>query len=249
MDDFNNDVEKAELNTRAWVMQERVLSGRTIHFSANQTYFECGDGVRCENLTMMKSSGRRNFFTLDPKFPNRLKFGKGSRIIEFLHFLIEDYTRRGLSVNTDRAIAISGLLNFIAKALDSVVKFGIFGDYLHRNLLWQRATPIDRKTGLIEYDSLIPTWSWMAYDGAVQFLDIPFGEVEWMLKIRFDMKKGHDRGLISEMWRLQNYRLEEKQDGRYEVYAASGERVSEAGWIQYDVDRSGDSDVNVERCV
>ena len=54
IDDFDNDVEKARLNTRAWVMQERVLSSRTIHFSANQTYFECGEGVYCENLTRME---------------------------------------------------------------------------------------------------------------------------------------------------------------------------------------------------
>ena len=54
MDDFNNDVEKAQLNTRAWVMQERVLSRRTIHFSNNQIYWECGEGVYCENLTRLK---------------------------------------------------------------------------------------------------------------------------------------------------------------------------------------------------
>jgi hypothetical protein len=54
MDDFENDVEEAELNKRAWVMQERVLAKRIIHFSANQTYWECGAGVYCENLTMMK---------------------------------------------------------------------------------------------------------------------------------------------------------------------------------------------------
>jgi hypothetical protein len=53
MDDFEKDVEKAELNNRAWVMQERVLAKRTIHFSANQTYWECGIGVYCENLTKM----------------------------------------------------------------------------------------------------------------------------------------------------------------------------------------------------
>jgi hypothetical protein len=35
IDDFEKDVEQAELNTRAWVMQERVLAKRTIHFSAN----------------------------------------------------------------------------------------------------------------------------------------------------------------------------------------------------------------------
>lgn len=54
MDDFENDVEQAELNKRAWVMQERVLAKRTIHFSANQTYWECGEGVYCENLTIME---------------------------------------------------------------------------------------------------------------------------------------------------------------------------------------------------
>jgi hypothetical protein len=53
IDDFNNHVDRALLNTRAWVMQERVLSRRTIHFSANQTYWECGEGVYCENLTML----------------------------------------------------------------------------------------------------------------------------------------------------------------------------------------------------
>ena len=54
MDDFEKDVEQAEINKRAWVMQERVLAQRTIHFSANQTYWECGQGVYCEDLTMMK---------------------------------------------------------------------------------------------------------------------------------------------------------------------------------------------------
>ena len=38
VEDCDQDVGKAQLNTRAWVMQEEVLARRTIHFSANQMY-------------------------------------------------------------------------------------------------------------------------------------------------------------------------------------------------------------------
>ena len=39
--------------SRAWVLQERALSRRTIHFSKGQTYWECGSIVRCANLDQM----------------------------------------------------------------------------------------------------------------------------------------------------------------------------------------------------
>lgn len=54
IDDFDDHVEKAPLNMRAWVMQERVLSRRTIHFSDKQMYWECGTGVYCETLTKLE---------------------------------------------------------------------------------------------------------------------------------------------------------------------------------------------------
>lgn len=54
MADFDEEVEKAQLNTRAWVTQERFLSRRTIHFGKNQMYWECGEGIYCEDLTQLK---------------------------------------------------------------------------------------------------------------------------------------------------------------------------------------------------
>jgi hypothetical protein len=54
INNFDRDVEQGELNKRGWVLQERALSRRTIHFTQTQTYWECGEGVWCETFTETK---------------------------------------------------------------------------------------------------------------------------------------------------------------------------------------------------
>jgi len=54
VDDFRADVEEGPVNHRGWVFQERVLSRRIIYFTNNQTYYECGGGVRCETMTRLR---------------------------------------------------------------------------------------------------------------------------------------------------------------------------------------------------
>lgn len=40
-DDWLQDLEHGKLNQRAWVVQERFLSTRIMHFSASQVFWEC----------------------------------------------------------------------------------------------------------------------------------------------------------------------------------------------------------------
>lgn len=56
LDDFKEHVLEGHLNQRGWVLQERALARRTIYFTATQTYWECGHGVRCETMTQMHKS-------------------------------------------------------------------------------------------------------------------------------------------------------------------------------------------------
>lgn len=53
VDDFGQYVLQSRLNRRGWVLQERVLARRTIYFTPEQSFWECGSGVRCETLTKM----------------------------------------------------------------------------------------------------------------------------------------------------------------------------------------------------
>lgn len=53
-DDFRADVENSVLSSRGWVLQERVLSRRTIYFTSTQVYWECGNGVVCETLAQLQ---------------------------------------------------------------------------------------------------------------------------------------------------------------------------------------------------
>lgn len=53
LDDFDQYVLQSPLNQRGWVLQERALARRTIYFTSEQTFWECGSGVRCETMTRM----------------------------------------------------------------------------------------------------------------------------------------------------------------------------------------------------
>lgn len=53
MDNFNQLVLQSPLNQRGWVLQERALARRTIYFTSEQTFWECGAGVHCETMTKM----------------------------------------------------------------------------------------------------------------------------------------------------------------------------------------------------
>ena len=54
IDNFKEHVLDGALNRRGWVLQEHALARRTIFFAEHQTYWECGNGVRCETMTKLR---------------------------------------------------------------------------------------------------------------------------------------------------------------------------------------------------
>ncbi|KAM7210654.1 Heterokaryon incompatibility protein (HET) domain containing protein [Rhypophila decipiens] len=166
--DFDKDVNEGPLLKRAWVLQERVLSRRIIHFTATHTYCECGDGVLCEQLTKLKPPYGKQYFFLDPDFPNRLEESGYIRTVEFVQYLFTKYSTSGLSYATDRDVAIYSLVDRMAQVLKTEVRYGIFRCFLGSLLLWKRD---ENMTSPISYtDRSVPSWSWMAYSEGIDFI-------------------------------------------------------------------------------
>ncbi|KAI3570894.1 heterokaryon incompatibility protein-domain-containing protein [Fusarium oxysporum f. sp. albedinis] len=167
--DFDKDVDEGALVKRAWVLQERVLSRRIIHFAATHTYWECGEGVRCEQFTKLDPPFGKQYFILDPNFPNRLGQSGYQRTLDFVRFLFKKYSTSGLTFESDRDVAIYSLIERMRHALRTEVRYGIVRCFLGSLLLWKCTS--EGKTALINYgDRRVPSWSWMAYPGAIDFI-------------------------------------------------------------------------------
>ncbi|KAH8749115.1 heterokaryon incompatibility protein-domain-containing protein [Diaporthe sp. PMI_573] len=185
MDNFQVDVLGGILNTRAWVLQERALSRRTLHFTDRQTYWECGGGVRCETLTYMRNYGS---ILSDPEFPRSLEDASTLKQFEIPHKLIARYSGLGLTNKTDRGTAIRSLITAMAKTLNTPVDFGVFHKFTHRSLLWRRNQEVPMVQIQYPEQATPPSWSWESYKGKIDYLVWEPGP-EWDTSVKLDTAK------------------------------------------------------------
>jgi hypothetical protein len=142
----------------------------------------------CRITTDKNDDSKQASFLGDANFPQvAQRDSKGARIRLF-QILYQQYSRLGFSVCTDRPVAIAGLETRLINAFDTSGGFGLFERYLGRSLLWTRATDVPRLAKIPfqpAQSNPVPSWSWMAYEGAISFLDPPFGRIEWTVDVEF----------------------------------------------------------------
>lgn len=100
-----------------------------------------------------------------------------------MQYLYEKYSALDFKDISDKPKAILGLQKRIARQFDSGAQYGALWRWLERTILWRAEVP--GSLAKIEYEpgNLVPSWSWMAYSGAIGFLEIRFGRVKWMKHI------------------------------------------------------------------
>jgi hypothetical protein len=138
-------------------------------------------------------------FLGDPNFPNKaMRVLSHALKVVFFQGLYKQYSRLGFTRWTDRPIAIAGLEMRLQRVFATKGRYGVFDDgdkpdcsLFHRSLLWRRAwgsdgdrdgDPLEAIDFSADRNSHVPSWSWMAYKGAIDYTDPPYRSATWEIR-------------------------------------------------------------------
>ena len=110
---FAEQIELILLNTRACVLQERLLSPRKIHFGQEQIFWECLERSACEMFLgqiPMRCFYRSPSFELS-KVEEATNIPTSQQPYHLWDILVQKCTSREITVPSDKLVALSGLAN------------------------------------------------------------------------------------------------------------------------------------------
>jgi hypothetical protein len=107
------------LTSRAWAMQERLLSPRLLHFARGQLFYECNYHFLSEDG--IEISGRWNSLIVggDKTITERSKNSRTSSIHQLWYMILQDFTDRQLTAKTDWLPAISGQASLVREKIST----------------------------------------------------------------------------------------------------------------------------------
>ncbi|KAH7117333.1 hypothetical protein EDB81DRAFT_243074 [Dactylonectria macrodidyma] len=154
------------IESRAWTLQEYVLSRRVLQFT------QAGFHWTCSQIALFQEDED----ALPLLFAQRLRrsyrmytgIRGGDRTCRSWMNIVEEYTKRDLTYSSDKLAAISGIGELWGKTSEDSYAAGLWVSHLPLGLLWTSAQP-HMQSGLAEY--LAPTWSWASLSGQVDWFD------------------------------------------------------------------------------
>jgi hypothetical protein len=192
-DSWNKEIENSPLYQRAWVVQERVLSPRILHFTKSQIYWECCEsrcsevypqGVFKKHVFGSMSGGQHvdfncktySLLTGHPKYEHLEERHREAFHLGFMNAIIKAHSWSKLTFPSDKLVSLAGIANELQSVFDDTYIAGMFYKHLPHSLLWTVHYPTIRRS---EYGA--PTWSWASVDGpinpwrGVKFDDVQLG--------------------------------------------------------------------------
>lgn len=149
------DVEIGALNKRAWVLQERFLSSRTMHFSYTQVFWECCEEQTGEIFGQAEPGWeqhfgsnyqqgdkshylKRQFSTPRPQTDQQFL----DAVYDGWYRSLSTYSRCAVTKEKDKLVAIQGIVQRVARATGDRFVAGLWQNRFLEGLLWIPRTDI-----------------------------------------------------------------------------------------------------------
>jgi hypothetical protein len=146
---------------RGWVLQERLLSPRILHFAGYELVWECTEGVHCE----CASPSRRNFSFSRSNFGNYDPTGIEKNGFPAWREVVRNYSILALSYPSDAFPALSGIVKEFARVLDDHYQAGLWTKTFVSDLVWSWDGQPLRCRKAMPWRA--PSWSWLSVDFAL----------------------------------------------------------------------------------
>jgi hypothetical protein len=177
--------------TRAWTLQEKLLSNRLIVFSGGDMIWHCREVVHFEDMTakdavailgshlgypLLNFEHSRGRLDSAP-FSNSSHDGTvsvvRSKAFQQYATLVADYTGRGMTYASDVLRAMQGILPTLNRAFgriqggeDEAFRYGLPQSVLDIALLWQPESKCERREHCANCKQpYMPSWSWAGWVG------------------------------------------------------------------------------------
>ena len=155
---WERNVDDAPVNRRAWVLQERLMAPRVLHFCQDQIAWECGELDASESFRDGLPSYRLQGGDVVPG--RRLKGMPDSdlhdqdlpiAVYQRWKRVVEVYSKTKLTNPGDKLIALSGIAKMMSTEAGETYIAGLWREYLASQLLW-RVDPV-YENGVFSYPS------------------------------------------------------------------------------------------------
>lgn len=169
-DDFDNVPGRFAVDARGWTFQERLLSPRSLYFGEKGLHWECRSGVACEYSPRIEANhtGQGGFFpegflkltyaAFDELDSDIASPSVSYRFRELWRVLLEKYIDTHLSFETDRLVAMMGLIRSLEHKFSIKASYGLWLPFFLDELLWSVPLVDNEKTRILD---IAPSWSWV----------------------------------------------------------------------------------------
>jgi len=176
---YDEQVRNSPIYQRAWILQERLLSPRSVYFGKKQIFWACGEFEACEafpsganyvptrphNEISIDKKGVQQL--LNPRVTMAQREAQG--IAESWARIVKIYSSSHLTISSDKLVALSGIAERVQGHTGGEYLAGLWNSTQEAflwSLLWFVDSHDKGRPRPPAYRA--PSWTWMSVDGIIE---------------------------------------------------------------------------------